>query len=552
MTLPFKPHVLALICSAGLLAASGVLYVKSRTPEAPTQPTAPVAAQLPAPTDAPPAPVVQASFTTAQIDQWVAPIALYPDPLLSQVLMASTYPANVVQAVQWSRDNPTQQGDAAIQAVANQPWDPSVKSLVAFPQLMALMGENPEWVQNLGDAFLAQPQDVMDSVQRLRLLAQQTGSLKSTPQQTVTSTPKKSVAAAPSATASATKSSAVSTAPASTVIKIEPANPQVVYVPSYNPSTVYGTWPNTAYPPVSLPPTPGEQFAGSFVKGFGYSLGVATTYALFSNIDWDDDDHHDDDYHHNDSPHGGNGYQHNGNNININVDNFNRISGQNLKTQNMTWQHNPAYRDGVPYQNASTAQRFHPTNVSGGLSATQQPAATTSRDSQRQAAMAQLQQRHPDASKTLPQQPAATTRDAQRAAASQQLNQVAQRNNYRGYDDNSNNARRQAAQQTLKQSTTPAQQQRRDDLKAKAQQRPVSQQQRETAQQRVGTSSPQQRQPALQQNRANAFSGNDSRSPSWQSQQQRGQESRRLSNVSNVQRAPTHDRASENHEIRRR
>lgn len=557
MTLPFKPHVLALVCSAGLLAASGVLYVKSRTPEAPTQPTAPVAAQLPAPTDAPPAPVVQASFTTAQIDQWVAPIALYPDPLLSQVLMASTYPANVVQAVQWSRDNPTQQGDAAIQAVANQPWDPSVKSLVAFPQLMTLMGENPEWVQNLGDAFLAQPQDVMDSVQHLRLLAQQTGSLKSTPQQTVTSTPKKSVAAAPSATASATKSSAVSTAPASTVIKIEPANPQVVYVPSYNPSTVYGTWPNTAYPPVSLPPTPGEQFAGSFVKGFGYSLGVATTYALFSNIDWDDDDHHDDDhhdddYHHNDSPHGGNGYQHNGNNININVDNFNRISGQNLKTQNMTWQHNPAYRDGVPYQNASTAQRFHPTNVSGDLSATQQPAATTSRDSQRQAAMAQLQQRHPDASKTQPQQPAATTRDAQRAAASQQLNQVAQRNNYRGYDDNSNNARRQAAQQTLKQSTTPAQQQHRDDLKAKAQQRPVSQQQRETAQQRVGTSSPQQRQPALQQNRANAFSGNDSRSPSWQSQQQRGQESRRLSNVSNVQRAPTHDRASENHEIRRR
>lgn len=187
MTLPFKPHVLALICSAGLLAASGVLYVKSRTPEAPT----PVAVQPPAPAEAPPAPVAKASFTTAQIDQWVAPIALYPDPLLSQVLMAATYPANVVQAAQWSHDNPTQQGDAAIQAVANQPWDPSVKSLVAFPQLMTLMGENPEWVQNLGDAFLAQPQDVMDSVQRLRLLAQQTGSLKSTPQQTVTSTPKK-------------------------------------------------------------------------------------------------------------------------------------------------------------------------------------------------------------------------------------------------------------------------------------------------------------------------------------------------------------------------
>ncbi|EGT3574591.1 DUF3300 domain-containing protein [Citrobacter amalonaticus] len=548
MTLPFKPHVLALICSAGLLAASGVLYVKSRTPEAPTQPTAPVAAQPV--TEAPP--VAKSTFSTAQIDQWVAPIALYPDPLLSQVLMASTYPANVVQAVQWSRDNPTQQGDAAIQAVANQPWDPSMKSLVAFPQLMTLMGENPEWVQNLGDAFLAQPQDVMDSVQRLRLLAQQTGSLKSTPQQTVTSTPKKSATTAPTSTASATKSSAVSAAPASTVIKIEPADPQVVYVPSYNPSTVYGTWPNTAYPPVYLPPTPGEQFAGSFVKGFGYSLGVATTYALFSNIDWDDDDHHHDDHHHDDDHHGGNGYQHNGDNININVDNFNRISGQNLKTQNMTWQHNPAYRGGVPYQNASTAQRFHPTDVSGGLSATQQPAATASRDSQRQAAMAQLQQRHPDASKTLAQQPTATTRDAQRKAASQQLNQVAQRNNYRGYDDNSNNARRQRAQQTLKQSTTLAQQPHRDDLRAKAQQHPVSQQQRETVRQRVESSSSQPRQPVFQQNRANVFSGNDSRSPNWQSQRQRGQESRRLSNVSNEQRAHMRERASEHHEFRRR
>mgnify|MGYP000031346098 FL=1 len=97
--------------------------------------------------------------------------------------MASTYPTNVAQAVQWSHDNPLKQGDAAIQAVSGQPWDASVKSLVAFPQLMALMGENPQWVQNLGDAFLAQPQDVMDSVQRLRQLAQQTGSLKSSTEQ---------------------------------------------------------------------------------------------------------------------------------------------------------------------------------------------------------------------------------------------------------------------------------------------------------------------------------------------------------------------------------
>lgn len=148
----------------------------------------------------------------------------------------------------------------------------------------------------------------------------------------------------------------------------------------------------------------------------------------------------------------------------------------------------------------------------------------------------------------LQQQPIAT-RDAQRKAASQQLNQVAQRNNYRGYDDNGNHTRRQAAQQTLKQSTTPAQQQHRDDLRAKAQQRPVSQQQRETARQRVDSSSPQPRQSAFQQNRANAFSGNDSRSPNWQSQQQRGQESRRLGNV---QRGTSHERLSQSHEFHRR
>lgn len=471
MTLPFKPHVIALVCSAGLFAASGVLYVKSRTPEAPLQP-APVAVQ-PQPTAAA-EPETKAAFTAAQIDQWVAPIALYPDSLLSQVLMAATYPANVVQAVQWSHDNPTLQGDAAIQAVSGQPWDPSVKSLVAFPQLMALMGENPTWVQNLGDAFLAQPQDVMDAVQRLRLLAQQTGSLKSTPQQTVSSTPKQS-AAATQATAAA---NVQSTTP--TVIKIEPADPQVVYVPNYNPATVYGAWPNTAYPPVYLPPPPGQQFADSFVKGFGYSLGVATTYALFSSIDWDDDHHHhDDDHHHHDDNdhHGGNGYQHNGDNININVNNFNHITGQNLKGQTMAWQHNPAYRNGVPYQNNAVSQRFHQTDVSGGLSATQQTPA--SRDGQRQAAMAQFQQHSHASPATRTQPPGATSRDAQRKAASQQ-------------------------RQTFR------------------------------------------------QNHANVFSGNDSRSPSWQSQQQRGQQSRHVGNLNTEQRAAAREHLSERHEFRRR
>ena len=285
MTLPFKPHVLALICSAGLCATSGALYVKSRTVETPVEAqTVPVVTTvtLPATVSAPPVTpaVVKSAFSTAQIDQWVAPVALYPDSLLSQVLMASTYPANVAQAVQWSHDNPLKQGDAAIQAVSDQPWDASVKSLVAFPQLMALMGENPQWVQNLGDAFLAQPQDVMDSVQRLRQLAQQTGSLKSSTEQKVITTTKKAVPVKQTVTAPVIPSNTVLTAspvitePAPTVITIEPTNPDVVYIPNYNPTVVYGNWANTAYPPVYLPPPAGEPFIDSFVRGFGYSIGT--------------------------------------------------------------------------------------------------------------------------------------------------------------------------------------------------------------------------------------------------------------------------------------
>lgn len=123
MKLPFKPQLLVLLCSAGLFAASGVMFVKSRATEPVSPAPAPVAQQPAAPPAAQPAPVVAPAYTAAQIDQWVAPIALYPDALLSQILMASTYPANVIQAAQWSKDNPKLQGDAAIQAVANQPWD---------------------------------------------------------------------------------------------------------------------------------------------------------------------------------------------------------------------------------------------------------------------------------------------------------------------------------------------------------------------------------------------------------------------------------------------
>ncbi|EES3794071.1 TPA: DUF3300 domain-containing protein [Escherichia coli] len=515
MTLPFKPHVLALICSAGLCAASTGLYIKSRTVEAPVEPqstqqTAPdiTAVTLPATVSAPPVTpaVVKSAFSTAQIDQWVAPVALYPDSLLSQVLMASTYPANVAQAVQWSHDNPLKQGDAAIQAVSDQPWDASVKSLVAFPQLMALMGENPQWVQNLGDAFLAQPQDVMDSVQRLRQLAQQTGSLKSSTEQKVITTTKKAVPVKQTVTAPVIPSNTVLTAspvitePATTVISIEPANPDVVYIPNYNPTVVYGNWANTAYPPVYLPPPAGEPFIDSFVRGFGYSMGVATTYALFSSIDWDDDDHDhhhhdDDDYHHHDGGHrDGNGWQHNGDNINIDVNNFNRITGEHLTDKNMAWRHNPNYRNGVPYHDQDMAKRFHQTDVNGGMSATQRPAPT--RDSQRQAAAQRFNEAENYGSyddfrdfsrrQPLTQQQKDAARQRYQSASPEQRQAVREKMQTNPQIQQ----RRDAARERI-QSASPEQ---RQVFKEKVQQRPLNQQQRDNARQRVQSASPEQRQ----------------------------------------------------------
>ena len=577
MTLPFKPHVLALICSAGLCAASTGLYIKSRTVEAPveaqsTQQTAPdiSAVTLPATVSVPPVTpaVVKSAFSTAQIDQWVAPVALYPDSLLSQVLMASTYPANVAQAVQWSHDNPLKQGDAAIQAVSDQPWDASVKSLVAFPQLMALMGENPQWVQNLGDAFLAQPQDVMDSVQRLRQLAQQTGSLKSSTEQKIITTTKKVVPVNQPANAPATQSNTVSTSspvvaePAPTVITIEPANPDVVYIPNYNPNVVYGSWANTAYPPVYLPPPAGEPFVDSFVRGFGYSMGVATTYALFSSIDWDDDDHDhdhhhhdDDDYHHHDGGHrDGNDWQHNGDNINIDVNNFNRITGEHLTDKNMAWRHNPNYRNGVTYHDQDMAKRFHQTDVNGGMSATQLPA--LSRDSQRQAAASQFQQRTHAAP--------VITRDTQRQAAAQRFNEA---EHYGSYDDFRDFSRRQPLTQQQKdaarqryQSASPEQ---RQAVREKMQTNPQNQQRREAARERIQSATPEQRQvfkekvqqrPLNQQQRDNARQRIQSASPEQrqvfrekvqESRPQRLNDSNHTVRLNNEQRSAVRERLSE-------
>jgi len=240
-----------------------------------------------------------AHLSSQQLDSLTAPIALYPDALLAQVLMAATFAQDVQAAAAWSKANPKLQGDDAVKAVASQPWDPSVQSLVAFPQVLATMESKPDWVAQIGNAFLAQPNDVMDSVQRLRTQAQKAGNLKSNEQQKVV------VQQAPSSSTQ--------------TIIIEPANPQVVYVPTYNPTVVYGAWPYPAYPPVYMPPPPGYALATGFVSGLAFGAGVAVANSLWGGFGWGTHD------------------------VNINVNRYNNINVNNrinANTSTANWNRN--------------------------------------------------------------------------------------------------------------------------------------------------------------------------------------------------------------------
>src|SRR5688572_6418093 len=167
----------------------------------------------------PPAAAEKAKAKTPdQLDSLVAPLALYPDPLLAQVLAASTYPLEIVQCARWLKDNSKLTGEALTKAAAKQPWDPSVAALVAFPQALKLLDENLQWTTDLGNAFLDQQSDVMAAVQRMRKKAKAAGKLESTKEQKIE----------------------VTTVETKNVIEIKPADPQVIYVPSYNPTVVYG------------------------------------------------------------------------------------------------------------------------------------------------------------------------------------------------------------------------------------------------------------------------------------------------------------------------
>jgi hypothetical protein len=257
-----------------------------------------------------------------QLEQIAAPIALYPDPLLAQVLMAATYPLEVVMAARFVQANPGLKGAALDEALTAQSWDDSVKSLAAFPQVLAMMNENLAWTQRLGDASLGQQQELMDAIQRLRARARAQGVLTTTPQQVVT----------------------VETTQTPPVIGIEPAAPDVVYVPSYDPFVVYGPWPYPAYPPYYYYP-PGWVVGGFFTFGVGVVVGTA----LWGWCDWP---HH---------------------RIDLLVNRYHVFTrGVNPERtrseltrgrfvpggERLTWEHSPEHRRGVQYRIESTQQRF--------------------------------------------------------------------------------------------------------------------------------------------------------------------------------------------------
>ena len=259
-------------------------------------------------------PAATAAPGKAQLEQLVAPIALYPDALLSQVLMASTYPLEVVEAARWSKDNSGVTGKALEDAMAAQKWDASVKALTAVPQTLQMMSDKLDWTQQLGDAFLAQQHALLDAVQTLRQRAEAAGHLKSTPEQKVTrAAPPTGAAPAPSQAAPA--------------IVIDPVDPEQFYVPVYDPGVIYGAWPYSDYQPFYWYP-PG--FVASNVLSF--AAGVAAGAAIWGNVDWWRRD------------------------VNINVNRYNQFNRTNIA--NNVWRHDPGHRHGVPYANRQVADKF--------------------------------------------------------------------------------------------------------------------------------------------------------------------------------------------------
>jgi hypothetical protein len=296
-----SPVSLAACALAAVLALVAPLQAQQGTPPLQASPDLVSTQQKPAAA----AQQGGAAFSKEQIEQLVAPIALYPDALVAQILMASTYPLEVVQAARWSKENAKISGKALEDAMQKQPWDPSVKSLTATPQVLAMMNEKLDWTQKLGDAFLAQQKEVLDGVQRLRSKALEAGNLKSGKEQKVTTEQEGGT----------------------TIIKIEPANPEVVYVPVYNPTVVYGPWPYPMYPPYYYYPP--MYPSGVF---FAFSVGIVIGSAWWGGCHWG------------------------GGNVYINHNTYNSFNKTNISGGD--WQHKPEHRKGVEYRDQGSRQKY--------------------------------------------------------------------------------------------------------------------------------------------------------------------------------------------------
>jgi len=246
------------------------------------------------------------AFKPEELDQLLAPIALFPDALLAQVLMASTYPLEVVEAARWAKANPHVKEQALEEAMQKQAWDPSVKSLTAVPQVLEMMNDKLDWTQKLGDAFLARQEEVMQTVQRLRKKAHDAGNLKSSKEQTVN-----------------TEGSGDQM-----VIIIEPAEPEVIYVPAYDPGYIYGSWWYPAYPPYYWYP-PG--YVGGN-PGFWFGAGIIAGGAIWGGCDWNHD------------------------RVQVNPLKYNQFNRTNINGKD--WQHNAEHRRGVAYRDAGVQQKY--------------------------------------------------------------------------------------------------------------------------------------------------------------------------------------------------
>jgi uncharacterized membrane protein YgcG len=286
-----RPHPLVLVYLSAALAVFPVAHAQQAPAAAPATQAAPAGNK---------------TFSQQELDELMAPIALYPDALLAQVLMASTYPLEVVEAARWSKANPGVKDKALEDAMQKQDWDPAVKSLTAVPQVLTMMNEKLDWTQKLGDAFLAQQADIMKTTQALRAKAQAAGNLKSSPEQTV-KTEKQAD---------------------QTVYIIESPKPETVSVPTYNPATVYGTW-WYSYPPPYYYYPPGYAYGG----GLAFATGVFVGAAIWGGCNWG------------------------GNEININSNRYNNFNKTNI--QNNKFQHNADHRKGVSYKDNATAQKYN-------------------------------------------------------------------------------------------------------------------------------------------------------------------------------------------------